>query len=351
MLLGFAITQHCNLRCPHCIRDDVTTVRSLPVEVIERVTDEALELYDDLTVSLTGGEPLIHPEFEDIVRVFADRDVPYRFVSNGWHIRRALPILERFRPQSVRLSLSGADRSVHDAERGRGSFDRVLLSVGLLASRGIPASLSLVVDRRDVHQIEDAAELAEGLGCLSLHYILPQPVVGSVERDSDLPPGEWPAVRDRVRRLAEVRDRSTAIVLDYGAPFEGEERPCQTKAAERIYVDVHGRVSACCQLSEYGFNEADVVADLTAVSLGEAHERYVRQLGELRAATRPDPRSGDPMERFPCVRCARAFGKMAWIRDYPDSPWHQAARPGAGPFSDQGGPGPTPGLVQLQASR
>lgn len=351
MLLGFAITQHCNLRCPHCIRDDVTTVRALPTPLIERVTDEALELYEDLTVSLTGGEPLIHPEFEDIVRVFVERGVPYRFVSNGWHIRRALPTLERFPPQSVRLSLSGADRSVHDAERGRGSFDRVLLSVGLLASRGIPASLSLVVDRRDVHQIEDAADLAEDLGCLSLHYILPQPVVGSVERDSDLPPEAWPAVRDRVKQLAEEPGRRTAIVLDYGAPFEGEERLCQTLAVERIYVDAHGRVSTCCQLSEYGFNETDVVADLTAVSLGEAHERYVRRLDELRAATRPDPRSSDPMERFPCVRCARSCGKMAWIRDYPDSPWHQAARPGAGPSMAAGGHGPTPGLVQLRATR
>ena len=351
MLLGFAITQHCNLRCPHCIRDDVTTVRSLPVELIERVTDEALELYGDLTVSLTGGEPLIHPEFEDIVRVFAERDVPYRFVTNGWHIRRALPVLERFPPQSVRLSLSGADRSVHDAERGRGSFDRVLLSVGLLASRGIPASLSLVVDRRDVHQIEDAAELAEGLGCVSLHYILPQPVVGSVERDTDLPPGDWPAVRDRVMALADEQGRRTAIVLDYGAPFDGDERLCQTMAIERIYVDAHGRVSACCQLSEYGFNETDVVADLNSVPLGEAHERYVRQLEELRASTRPDPLSSDPMERFPCVRCARACGKMDWIRDYPESPWHQAARPGAGRSSDRGGHGPSPGLVQLQASR
>ena len=30
MYLGFALTEHCNLRCPHCISDDVTTVRNLP---------------------------------------------------------------------------------------------------------------------------------------------------------------------------------------------------------------------------------------------------------------------------------------------------------------------------------
>jgi len=37
MEIGFALTQHCNLRCPHCIRDDVTTVQSLSVELIKKI--------------------------------------------------------------------------------------------------------------------------------------------------------------------------------------------------------------------------------------------------------------------------------------------------------------------------
>jgi MoaA/NifB/PqqE/SkfB family radical SAM enzyme len=326
VLLGFAVTQHCNLRCPHCIRDDVTTVRSLSVDLIERVTDEALSLYGPIMVSLTGGEPLVHNDFDGIVDVFASRGVPYRIVSNGWHIGRTMPILDRYPPRAVRLSLSGADRQTHDAERGRGSFDRVLLSVGILASRGIPASLSIVIDGRDLHQIEEAAELAESLGCARLHFILPQPVVGSAERGSDLPPREWVPVRNRVERLAALPGRKTVIALDYGAPFEGEEQLCDTFALRRIYVDAHGRVCSCCQLSDYGFNEAEVVADLNEVSLAEAHQAYVRHLAALREVTRPDPGSTDEFDRFPCMRCARACGKLDWLGRYPTSPWHGASR-------------------------
>src|SRR4051812_9686107 len=120
MLLGFAITEHCNLRCPHCIRDDVTTVRNLDVALIESITDQALELYGSVVASLTGGEPLLHPEFSRIIGGFASRVVPYGFVSNGWHLKRVLPLLEAPPPQSVRLSLSGATEEVHDAHRGRG---------------------------------------------------------------------------------------------------------------------------------------------------------------------------------------------------------------------------------------
>lgn len=337
MLLGFAITQHCNLRCPHCIRDDVETVRELEPELIGRVLDDALELWGEVTVSLTGGEPLIHRRFGEIVETIASRGVPYRFVSNGWHLKRIVPLLRRHPPQSIRLSLSGADEAVHDAERGRGSYRRVLLGAALLTHLGIPSFLSIVIDRRDRHQIREAAELAEALGCIGIHYILPQPVTGSLERGTDLDPAEWWQVAREIRALAREPGRRTRIRLDYGAPFDGEEPACDTFALRRVYVDCHGRLSTCCQLSEYGFNENDVVADLTRESLREAWPRYIDRLEAQRAASAPPADGGDEFDALPCIRCARAIGKMEWVRAYPDSVWSRAAV------------GNVPRLVQLEA--
>lgn len=326
MLLGFAITQHCNLRCPHCIRDDVTTVQSLELGLMARVIEEARDLFGDVVVSLTGGEPLIHEEFAEMVDLFAELGVPYRFVSNGWHLKRIMPLLDRYPAESVRLSLSGATEAVHDEERGRGSFRRVLLSVALLASRQIPASLSIVIDRRDRHQIREAADLAEALGCLRIHFILPQPVTGSVERLTDLDPEEWPAVVEEVRALAAEPGRRTMIQLDYGAPME-EETLCDTFALRRVYVDARGRLSTCCQLSEYGFNDDDVVADLHQVSLRDAWPHYVERLRGQQAASARPADGGDEFDALPCIRCARACGKMEWVRDYPESRWAGAALP------------------------
>ena len=272
MLLGIALTQHCNLRCPHCIRDDVTTPLWLDPALVRRIVADARTLFGDVRVSLTGGEPTIHPAWDAVIDGFADDAVSYRFVSNGWHMRRLMPSLDRYAPAHVRLSLSGGDDQVHDGDRGRGSFRRVLLAVALLTSRAIPTSLSLVVDRRSRHQIRQTADLAESLGCVGLSVILPQPVPGSVQRDSDLAPGEWAAVRREVQAIAAEPGRRTPVRLDYGAPAEeGEaERTCDTFTRERLYVDAHGRLSLCCQLSEYGGGEGDVVADLHHTSLLDA---------------------------------------------------------------------------------
>lgn len=326
MVIGFAITEHCNLRCPHCIRDDVTTYRALDVALIERVIDDATTLFGPVTVSLTGGEPLIHECFSEIVDACAERSVPYRFVTNGWHVQRAIPILDRYAPEAVRVSLSGADKAVHDAERGRGSFERVLRAVALLTSRRIPTVLSFVVDRRDRHQLREAAALAESLGVLRIQFILPQPVPGSALRDSDLPPNEWDSVRCEIEEIAaETRIRSrTEIMLDYGAPLRENDGECATFRNERIYVNARGQLSLCCQLSEYGNNTTDVVGDLRVESLLEIYPRYREKLAALRIARASEAAVASPFSKLPCINCAKGAGKLAWLKDFPESAWHDA---------------------------
>jgi MoaA/NifB/PqqE/SkfB family radical SAM enzyme len=326
MFLGFALTEHCNLRCPHCIRDDVTTVRNLPEELLFRTVDDARGIFGaDLLVSMTGGEPTLHPGWDRIVAGLHARGVPYRFVTNGWHMRRLMPGLTRHPPEIVRISLSGATEEVHDAERGRGSFRRVLQAVALLTSRRIPPALSIVVDRRDRHQVREAADLAEALGCVQLHYILPQPVPGSAARDSDLPLAEWAGVRDEVWALRDEPGRRTRIVLDFGYPFPGRERPCDTFSGKRVYVDARGRLSVCCQLSEYGENETDVVADLNTTPFRLAWPAYRAAVERLRVDGAPAGDPADPFDPYPCMRCARSRGKTAWLAEYPGTPWHGIA--------------------------
>jgi MoaA/NifB/PqqE/SkfB family radical SAM enzyme len=300
-------------------------VRSLDIRLFESVVSQAMHLWPAVRVSLTGGEPLLHPEFSRVVWSLAERGVPYRFVTNGWHLRRVLTLLEQFPPESVRLSLSGATADTHDAHRGPGSFRRVMLGVALLTSRQIPSSLSMVIDRGDRHQLRDAADLAEALGCQRIHFILPQPVPGSARCDRDLPPEEWLPVRHEVEAIAALPNRRTAVALDYGAPFDGPETPCDTFALKRFYVDARGRLCTCCQLSQYGFNESEVVADLSVESLGEALEKYVARLAELKHCAQPSAASNEAVRAFPCLRCARASGKLDWLRDYPQSAWYPAA--------------------------
>ena len=322
MLLGFALTRHCNLRCPHCIRDDVTEVRAIPLSTITRIVDEARDLFGSVVCSFTGGEPTIHPEWNELIDALAEREVTYKLVTNGWHMRRIMPSFDRHPPGAVRVSLSGATEGVHDEERGKGSFRRVQLAVALLTSREIPTGLSLVIDKRDRHQIREAADLAESLGCNWISFILPQPVPASADRSSDLAPEEWIDVRDEVAALRLEANRRTAVLMDYGAPFAGEEVQCDTMALKRLYVDPDARVSLCCQLSDYGFNTRDITGDLNVSSLRDVYSSYLSAMDDLRAASAPGAcGTRTTIDAYPCLRCARSLGKLSWLDQFPDSPW------------------------------
>ena len=70
-----------------------------------------------------------------------------------------------------------------------------------------------------------------------------------------------------------------------------------------------------------GRSESEVAR--TLLGYGAEVERRL-EAQRLASAPRPD---GDEFDRFPCIRCARALGKMQWIRQYPQSPWFGAAGP------------------------
>ncbi len=300
------------------------TVGELSAALIGRITGEAQALFGEVKVSLTGGEPLIHRDLAGIVAALRARAVPWTIVTNGWHMARALPILETHPPAAVRLSLSGANEAVHDAERGDGSFRRVLLAAAILTSRRIPFSLGILIDRRDRDDLREAADLAESLGAMSLQVLFAQPVPASAARGSDLTPHDWQQIVREVRALGMEPHRRTAVSLDFGAPpFPGEAPlTCDTFTHRRIYVNHNGELCLCCQLSEYGEIPTDVVADLNSVPLAVAYGAYTRQLAELRRAAEPE--AGDVLAEFPCLRCARTSGKLDWLARYPESPWHDA---------------------------
>jgi len=80
---------------------------------------------------------------------------------------------------------------------------------------------------------------------------------------------------------------------------------------------------SCCQLSDYGFNDAEVVTDLHVTPLADALAAFHAHVDRLIEASAP--RSDALAERFPCMRCARANGKLRWLSEHAGSPWAPAA--------------------------
>lgn len=326
MDLGFELTNFCNLHCNHCIRGPFQEeVEELDLPFIRRVLDEAEALFGETRVILTGGEPLAAALFPAMVAELAARRLPWRMVTNGWHVPRHLPSLLAHRPELVRISLSGASEASHDRERGRHGFRRALLGVSTLLAHAIRTELSMVVTRESSRELTAAAELANRIGVAELHYILPQPTPHSALEMTDLGPAEWQAVAVEVLELS--RRSPIPIRLDYGA-YEPMPRPrCATLGGRQMYVDAGGRATFCCQLSRYGDGPETVVGDLRRESLAAiaarmdtVYEAFVAETGRRHAAGETDD-----LDEYPCLSCARRHGRTGFLANFPEHPWTRLA--------------------------
>ncbi|WP_456421090.1 radical SAM protein, partial [Thermococcus sp.] len=140
------ITRACNLRCTHCIvsageplPDELPTERW--VSLVEEIGDYAVR------VTLTGGEPLVHPGFLDILLAAKKAGLAVRILTNGTLVPDFIDDLQGLLNPStdeVQVSLDGT-RDVNDSIRGAGSFDRAVRGIEALVGAGIPVSVAFTV--------------------------------------------------------------------------------------------------------------------------------------------------------------------------------------------------------------
>lgn len=173
MLIQWHVTERCNLRCSHCYQErppaDPTPEQLLTV--LDRVEEFAARLrraaatFVPIHLTLTGGEPFLHPAFMMLLERIVDRKRRWSFavLTNGTLLDAATAdALRPLRPAFVQVSIEGSE-AVHDRIRGPGSFRLACNALERLAARRIPAYVSFTAHRGNVADFPAVAALARSL--------------------------------------------------------------------------------------------------------------------------------------------------------------------------------------------
>ena len=122
------LTYRCNLDCYFCYND--TALRGVPLTFAQyRRFFEDLRDLGTLDLTLTGGEPLAHPEFFALGRLARDLGFVVRVKSNAHALRGKLAqrMKDEVDPFVIEVSLHGATPETHDRQtRVPGSFVRLV---------------------------------------------------------------------------------------------------------------------------------------------------------------------------------------------------------------------------------
>ena len=142
------ITNRCPVRCPHCYQEDFTPAADLPRPRLDRVLDSVLSFLREedlrLTVNLTGGEPLLSPDWRHLLgRLRADDRVEeLGIITSGLFFSPDdVAFLQTVPGAGVKLSLEGFSRAAYERFRGRGAWPHFLAGLAAARGAGLPVTV------------------------------------------------------------------------------------------------------------------------------------------------------------------------------------------------------------------
>lgn len=164
----FEITRRCNLRCVHCGNDSGEPSRRELTRAQIRAAAHALAELGCQHVEVTGGEPLLHPEWDGLCADFAAAGLKTALITNGTlldgdHLNRAIAA----GVAACGISLDGM-QATHDAIRPRpGNGTSPFGATVAAIERALPRLETVVitaVGRRNLAELPELRELLAGLG-------------------------------------------------------------------------------------------------------------------------------------------------------------------------------------------
>ena len=157
--LELQLTDRCNLQCRHCYLGE-SGHHDISFAQVLRVMEE-LEEMQGLRLLLSGGEPLLHPQFWRINDLLMDYDFRSVLLSNGNLITRE--VAKKLRAQEVQVSLDGMKEG-HELLRGRGTFRKALKAIDHLQEAGIQLSVATRIHKGNLKEFDSLAGLLESKG-------------------------------------------------------------------------------------------------------------------------------------------------------------------------------------------
>jgi MoaA/NifB/PqqE/SkfB family radical SAM enzyme len=167
-LVTLYLSERCNSRCITCDYWRHGTV-DMNLDAIRRLLPDLTRLHTQVAL-ISGGEPLLNPEWPEIAQLLRERGLKLWLLTSGIslakHARGAAALFE-----AITVSLDGADRATYQAIRGLDAFDKVCEGIQAVARMGAAVSVRVTLQRANYRQLPRLVELARELGAQQVSFL------------------------------------------------------------------------------------------------------------------------------------------------------------------------------------
>lgn len=163
------VTRACNLKCKHCLNNSGNKINN------QLTTEEIFCLIKKLAVAgvqeirFTGGEPLVHKDIYSMIKLATSLGIYTSIGTNGTLIdEKIAKKLKTVGLKKAVVSLDGT-RTKHDEIRGKGNYDKTVLSIKYLKEQGVKIKVNSVIMKSNM---EDVIMLAKKLNKMKIDLLI-----------------------------------------------------------------------------------------------------------------------------------------------------------------------------------
>ncbi len=259
-LLGsLELTFRCNLRCQHCYVPIEQRAnrrgKELSLPETKRILDEITEA-GCLWLLLTGGEPLLRPDFKDIYLYAKRKGLLLTLFSNGTLVTpRIADFLAEWRPFKIEFTLYGATQETYERVTGiPGSYAKCRRGIDLLLERNLPLSLKTMVMTLNYHELDGMQSLADSLG-VSFRF---DPIVHAALNGSSIPADFRLSPQEVVNLEKSDQDRSNRwpkyIQDNLNNKIQGRNLYLCKAGQKSFHIGPTGQLSMCISARNPSYN-------------------------------------------------------------------------------------------------
>ncbi|MBI5201692.1 MAG: radical SAM protein, partial [Elusimicrobia bacterium] len=163
LYVAWQITNECNLACMHCIEESGPG-RAFKDELTKDETFHVLKQLAKAEVpylSFSGGEPMVHPHFWEMVEFITASGAQLKIETNGHYITpETAARFRKLEVKAVQVSIDGATPATFDKMRVRGRFESAIYALRLLKDAGVPVEVNYVPAKFSIHEAGQVVDLA-----------------------------------------------------------------------------------------------------------------------------------------------------------------------------------------------
>ena len=165
--LQVEITDYCPLACPQCYKKE-TNWSFIDFERFINIVNEA-EKIGVKSITLNGGEPVLHPNFVEFVKECNKRKIECAVITSGYGVDDKFCENIRKLKITIHISLNGSTEKIN--EYSRDGYDISIRAIKLLHKNNIPYIINWVARHDNVGDLENLIQLCKENGANSVNIV------------------------------------------------------------------------------------------------------------------------------------------------------------------------------------